>query len=151
MITNNRQYALTANALTRFEQALNSLNSRPDEGDDNARALRRIHRNAVESEIEVLRTQLAEYDQLRSGAPATFPVASREDLAATLIKARIASGLTEPQLAERLGVESDVVERAEASEYREENLSFLVEAARVLGVNVHGEATLTSTDPHAAD
>jgi HTH-type transcriptional regulator / antitoxin HigA len=151
MITNDRQYALTTSALANFQQALNSLNARQDEGDDNARALKRIHRDAIESEIEVLSAQLAEFDALRSGAPATFPVASLEDLPTTVIKARIASGLTELQLAERLGVEADDIERAESSEYREASLGFLVEAARTLGVSVHGEATLAGSDSQAAD
>jgi HTH-type transcriptional regulator/antitoxin HigA len=151
MITNDRQHALTTTAVTRFEQALTSLESHLDDGDDNARALKLIHRNAIESEIDVLREQLSGYEALRSGAPSAFPVASLEDLPTTVIKARIVTGLTEQQLAERLGVETSVIEKAEASQYGETSLGFLMEAASALGIVLHGEAVLSGNDTRAAD
>jgi hypothetical protein len=152
VITNERQYALTTAAVSRFEQALEGLAEHLDEGDDNARALKRIHQAAIESEIDVLRAQLAEYDALRSGTPSTFPVDSLEDLPTAVIKARIVAGLTEHQLAERLGVDPAEIVNAEASEYAETSLGFLMEAAAALGVVVHGQATVAHPpDAHAAD
>jgi hypothetical protein len=151
VITNERQYALTTDALSRFEQALHGLTQHVNEGDDNAQALQHIHQTAIESEIDILRAQLAEYDALRSGAPATFPVDSLEDLPTAVIKARIVAGLTEQQLAERLGVEPATIVNAEASGYGEASLGFLVEAATALGVVVRGEATVTGTGARAAD
>jgi hypothetical protein len=151
MIANDLQYQITTEALERFEKSLQSLLSSLEQGDDNARALRRIHQAAIQSEIEVLRGQIAEYNDLRSGRRTAFAIDSFDGLGATLIKARLAAGLTEAALAERLGIAGAEIERHEATEYGEAPLHLVCEVAETLGVALRGEAKLLMTHARAAD
>lgn len=60
-------------------------------------------RSPVTAKADDLRAELAEYEQLHSGAQSTFDAATLEELATVLVKARIARGWTQRQLAEALG------------------------------------------------
>ena len=53
-----------------------------------------------------------------------------------LIQARIAAGLTQEDLAARLGVKPQQIQRYEASDYQTASFARLREIARLLGVDV---------------
>jgi len=116
VITNQRQYDITTEWIERFEQSVAALREQADEGDENTCHLRRIEEAGMLSQIETLREQLAEYDALRSGTPATLRVESFAERPWALIKARIAAGLAEQQLAERLGIAAEQVEHDEETD-----------------------------------
>src|SRR6266508_885505 len=59
MISNERQYRITKNQAERFEQALAQL-----EQSDRPERMRRIMRDGMESQLQELREELAEYDAL---------------------------------------------------------------------------------------
>jgi transcriptional regulator with XRE-family HTH domain len=56
-----------------------------------------------------------------------------------LVKARIASGLTQSDLAVKLGVSQPMVHKYEASEYQGANVTVLSKVAKALGVTLHLE------------
>lgn len=58
----------------------------------------------MHAQAEDLQAELEEYEQLRSGRVSTFEGLALADLATLLVKARIARGWSQRQLAERLGV-----------------------------------------------
>jgi hypothetical protein len=151
MVGNELQHQRTTDALARFGQALESLQPHLDKGDDNARALRRTHQAALQSEIAVLRGQLAEFDDLRAGRRTAFALDSFDGLGATLIKARPAAGLTDAAFAERLGIAGSEIERHEATEYGEASLHLVCEVAETLGVALRGETKLLTAHARAAD
>lgn len=97
-----------------------------------------------------MRAQLAEYDELRSGKPVIVRIGSLDDLPRTLIKARIAAGLTQRDLAERLEVPEEQVQRDEETGYSEAPLARLTEVAEVLGFTLGMEIALPSRPVQAA-
>jgi len=139
MIANERQYRITRTAAREFEEALVRLETveahRPPE-------LRRVMREAMESQLEELREEIAEYDALRSGKVGVLELASLAELPDALIRARIAVGLTQKRLAERLGLKEQQVQRYEATQYAGVSLERIQEVAEALGVEIHERVIL---------
>jgi transcriptional regulator with XRE-family HTH domain len=61
---------------------------------------------------------------------------SLEGLPKVLIQARIVAGLTQEDLAARLGVKPQQIQRYEASDYQTASFARLREIARLLGLDV---------------
>ena len=135
MIANERQYRITKAELKRFEDALAAqVASGPSPN-----VHPRIHQalmDATRSEIDELRSQLERYDDLRSGRVAQRTLTSLRELPIALIEARIAARLTQRELANRLGVVEQQVQRWEANDYAGVGLDRLQEIADALGVQV---------------
>ncbi len=145
MITNEVQYRATKAHLARFEQALANLQARAGRRPSK---LAQTEIDAVASQADDLRAELAEYERLRSGAVSSFEAASLSELATVLVKARIARGWSQGRLAEALGVAEQQVQRYESTGYRSASLARLCDVAAALGVTVTEEAHLV--DPDAA-
>jgi DNA-binding Xre family transcriptional regulator len=82
--------------------------------------------------------EIAEYEALRAGGVRTVTVAGLGDLPGALVKARIAAGLTQRQLAERLGVAEQAVQRDEAGGYARAEFGRLQRVVEALGLEVEG-------------
>lgn len=131
MITNERQYLITKAEVRRFEQAL----AKTDEQNKNLHsALRKAAREGLESQLQELREQLEEYEALRAGTQTTFVFDSLTSLPEGLIKARIARGLTQKQLAESLNLQEQQIQRYEATLYEGAALERIEAVAKVLGI-----------------
>jgi HTH-type transcriptional regulator/antitoxin HigA len=144
MITNERQYEQTRKQLDRLAALLASTEA-GDAGDD---GFRDVQAAALASQMQDLRDEVQEYEQLRDGATTVFEAASLAGLADTLIKARIARGWTQRQLAQALGVAEQQIQRYESTAYRSASLARLCDVAEALGVTVTERAELR--DPNAA-
>jgi ribosome-binding protein aMBF1 (putative translation factor) len=142
VITNDRQREITEKWMHRFEEAVAAIRAHAADGDDNARALRQIQEAGMQSEYEVLRGQLEEYDALRSGKTKTLPVASVEDLPRALIRARITAGISQSEIAHRLGLDEDRFIREEGNDYESLSVAQLREIAAMLGVKFRGDVQL---------
>ena len=131
MITNERQYLITKAEVRRFEQAL----AKTAERNKNLHpALRKAAREGLESQLQELREQLEEYEALRAGTQTTFVFDSLTSLPEGLIKARIARGLTQKQLAESLNLQEQQIQRYEATLYEGAALERIEAVAKVLGI-----------------
>jgi len=139
MITNEVQYRATKAHLDRFDEAAANIESRPGK----RTKLEQLELDAVRSQADDLRAELVDFDQLRGGALSTFEASSLEELATVLVRARIARGWTQRQLAEKLGVAEQQIQRYEANDYRSASLARLCDIADALGVVItqHGELT----------
>ncbi len=146
MITNDLQYRTTAAHLARFQDALANLESRAGSGPRSK--LAQLEIDAVAAQAADLQTELAEFDQLRSGTVSSFEAGSLSELATLLIKARIARGWTQRHLAESLGVAEQQIQRYESTGYRSASLARICDVAAVLGIAVTERAELL--DPNAA-
>ena len=104
MITNERQYRITRKKALDFVAAIEAFDAGADERADVHPRLLQAEREAMESRLADLRAELDEYEQLKSAAPSVSPVASLEELAEGLIKARIAGTASEAQGAARPAV-----------------------------------------------
>ncbi len=145
MITNEVQYRATKAHLQQFEEALANLEAAAG---TKPTKLARLEIDAVASQAEDLRSELDEYDRLRSGQVSTFEASTLADLATLLVKARIARGWTQRRLGEALGVAEQQVQRYEATGYRGASLARICDVAAALGVRVTETASLV--DPDAA-
>src|SRR5207248_7774208 len=90
--------------------------------------------------------QVHEYEQLRAGQLAVARVSSLSDLPNALVRARIAAGLSQRELAERLGMKEQQIQRYEADGYAGASLSRLREVMAALGVELEGDVQLPTSD-----
>ena len=91
-------------------------------------------RGSYEGMIRQLEDELREYDQLKSGE-LTLPNVERLDQIAPFVaKMRIAKGVSQTELARRLGVSKQVVSRYEETEYQTVAVSRLQEILDAIGV-----------------
>jgi HTH-type transcriptional regulator/antitoxin HigA len=144
MITNEAQYRSTKAHLATFETAISNLEQEgTPAGEDQ---LRTVQMDALRSQAEDLRLELSEYETLRSGSVRSFAAESLQELAGLLVKARIARGWTQRDLAERLGVAEQQIQRYESTGYASASLARLCDVATALGTDVREIVTLRTTD-----
>lgn len=143
MIKNDRQYRITKAQAAKLEQAL----SREIKRGDSAKVhplLRKAQSDALSSQLADLRSELKQYEALRSGKRTKLNVTSLDELPQALIQARVASGLSQKELAQRLGLKEQQIQRYEATDYASASLSRVCEVARSLGLKVKAEASVAS-------
>jgi ribosome-binding protein aMBF1 (putative translation factor) len=142
MIKNERQYRITRAQVERFEQALARLEqARPEESQVHPK-LKKAQEDALCSQLDDLRAEVDEYERLKAGNRAVLEVASFDQLPRALIQARIASGLSQKELAARLGLREQQIQRYEATEYASASLSRVANVIRALGIEVREELVL---------
>lgn len=138
MITNDRQYQQTRKKLAGLEDLIDSTKA-GDAGEDGFRDLQIA---GLETQATDLRDELAEYESLRDGTTTVIEATSLAGLADALVKARIIRGWTQSQLAERLGVAEQQVQRYESTSYRTASLARLCDIAEALDVTITQRAML---------
>ena len=140
MITNERQYKITKKQLAEFEKAhAAALRTEPEPG-----VHPRIHQALLEglaSQIDDLREQLARYDALKAGRVPRMVLTSIVDLLPALIEARIAAGLTQKMLSERLGVAEQQVQRWESTTYAGVSVERVQALADAVGLSITEEVS----------
>ena len=141
MITNEVQCRAAKVHLAKFEEAIANLEKEPTRGagDHKRRAL---ELGALRSQAADLEAELGEYELLRSGRQTIFEAASLAALAGALVKARIAKGWTQRQLADALGVAEQQIQRYETTEYTSASLARLCHVADALGTEIREIVTL---------
>ncbi len=92
--------------------------------------------DGLHGQLDDLRQELAQYDALRRGERSSQPVATLDELPSALIRARIAAGLTQRDLAESLGLKEQQIQRYEATDYASASLARVQLIARRLGVTM---------------
>ena len=143
MIQNEREYRITNAWLHRFERDLEHLERTPAKAGTHPKA-HQVRLNATRSQIEDLRQQLAGYDALRDHQISSVTVGSLDGLADALIQARIAAGFTQEELAQKLGLKKQQVQRYEATKYATANLERLQAIATALEVQVKTEVVFAN-------
>jgi HTH-type transcriptional regulator/antitoxin HigA len=146
MITNERQYGISKAQLSKLKEAAKAFDIDEAAKRTGSRVLAKAELEALRSEQEVLSAQLREYETLKSGA-VTVLKAENLDVPSILIRARIAKGLSQRQLADKLGLKEQQIQRYESQEYASANLPRLAKIADVLGLNIKEEAKLEPLHP----
>ena len=139
MITNERQLKITKAQAARFERALAGL---AETHSALSPLLRQAERAALESQRETLLAEIAEYETLRSGKQRVFD-ASFVDLPRALVKARIARGLTQKDLAERLGLKEQQIQRYEGTAYAGASVQRVQQVIEALQLQVSERVSLS--------
>lgn len=140
MITDERQYRIASAEARKFEEATAAARTR----DPNPDTHPRIHKamiESLESELAVLRGDIDRYEALKSGKIRQRRVRSLRELPVLLIEARIAAGLTQRQLAERLSLPEQQVQRYESTMYAGVSLERVQDVADALELEIDEHVT----------
>jgi HTH-type transcriptional regulator/antitoxin HigA len=131
MIQNEHQYKVTQNKLKDLEQALVEL-----EGDRETFHPRQFssRKKGLQLKIDSLNKEIEEYNVLKQQT--LIKISSIQDLPIALIKARIALGMTQKELAEKMGVKEQQVQRDEANQYRSAGFHRIAEVAKALDIKI---------------
>jgi HTH-type transcriptional regulator / antitoxin HipB len=133
MIQNERQYRITHTKLREFEQELAAINPQ----DPNLHPRQIVGwMNSLNLTIRQLKQEIVEYEQLKSGNRSTFILNSLSDLPTVLIEARIAAGMTQKDLAEKIGIQEQQIQRYEANHYSSTSFGRLRAIASALRIEI---------------
>lgn len=125
MIKNDRQLKRAEEKLSEVQESLSAIPD-PDE---------RAPYEELASDIE---GNITEYLKIRGGRKVDFKVSSLDELPEALVKARLARGMTQKELAERVGVPPQQVQRDERGGYERASLWRLADVVDALEYEVHG-------------
>ena len=145
MIKNERQYRITRAQVERFSQTLDRLRQRSGETEGVHPLIAKAQEDALKSQLADLKGELREYDSLKSGKFPVDELSVVAKLATVLIKARIAQGLSQKDLAERLGLQEQQIQRYEATDYASASLTRIKEVVSALGVETSNPAPATGS------
>jgi ribosome-binding protein aMBF1 (putative translation factor) len=141
MIKNERQYRITQARVEEFRQGIVQSESERPTSKLHLK-LQLAQTDAFRSQLQTLERELREYEDLRSGRHRILSYASFGDLPKALVQARIARGLTQKDLADRLGLDEQKIQDYEATDYQRASLARITEIVRALGIEIREEVTL---------
>lgn len=144
MIKNERQYRITKFQANKFREAIRVFNS--NNSSNIHPTLRKAQEEALKSQLEELDYQLNEYEALRDGNYKILEILSFDELPRAIIKARIASGLSQKELAKKLGLKEQQLQRYEATEFASANLERVKEIVKAVGLKMRDEIFLPNVD-----
>ena len=130
MIKNAKQFGVSKQQVLRLQKALELSIKHPTEMD------KRIYDAmiaGIESQIQDIQKEIDDYEKLQRDKE--IPICTLENIGELLIKARIASGYTQKEFAEKVGIKPQAIQQYEAKEYKSINLGTLKKITEALGVN----------------
>lgn len=133
MIKNERQYLVTKAKRLEFENSIKELQS-----EKNNDLLNKVMKDALLSQIETFDREISEYEKLKFEKPAII-VSSIDRLPEVLIKARIVNGISQKELADKLGIKEQQIQRYESTNYGTANFERIISVAN--SMNLHFEET----------
>ncbi len=132
MIKNERQYRITKAQAAKLDAALESFSTQTtNEGTTHPRLIK-AQADALRSQLESLQGELREYEGIKEGDIPPPDLSYIADVPQDLIRARIASGLSQKELAERLGMPEQQIQRYESVDYESVSFARIAEIAEVL-------------------
>jgi HTH-type transcriptional regulator / antitoxin HipB len=132
MITNEHQYKVTKGKIADLQKVLDTLAA---EQQDLTPLAVEATRKGFLLKIAAMTQELEEYDELKAGRrEITF--ASIAELPIALIKKRIKLGLTQKELADKLGIKEQMVQRYESNQYESVGFSRLIEVSEALEIEI---------------
>lgn len=138
MIYSDKQYAISEGELSKLRDALAAAQSQDADTAAEQAWLRDAQADAIKSQIATLEAELSHYELLKSGEITFAKAHSLENLPSVLVQARIATGMSQTDLAERLGMKPQQIQRYEASDYSGASLDRLIDVCEALNVHTTG-------------
>ena len=133
MISNERQLKV---AMRKHDEILKAM-----------QALSSEDRAVLERLGDDVRKEIDDYVSIRNQIVNVFKLDSFDDLGQAVIRARVARGWTQRELAERLGVSEQMVQKDEHQEYENIGLSRLGDILDVLNYDLTGSLNPTHLPP----
>jgi ribosome-binding protein aMBF1 (putative translation factor) len=132
MIKNERQYRITKAQAAKFEAALQSFLAQSSDSRKAHSPLMKAQADALRSQLDSLLSELREYEELKAGDVPPPDLKYIAEMPQDLIRARIASGLSQKELAKRLGMMEQQLQRYEAVDYKSVSFARILDIAEVL-------------------
>lgn len=149
MITNEKQYKSVKAQVENFQNSLENFSISKTGDGKLSKALLELSKVALQEQLKELVEELKEYEALKDGQIVITEILSLSELPKTLIQSRIANGLTQAELANRLNLKMQQIQRYEADEYNSASLKTLLRIASELNVTVSADVQIKSfDDPH---
>lgn len=137
MIQNQRQYKVTKGQIAKLKGVLKASVRLSEKMDPR---VYRAMNGGIEWEINRLQQQLHEFEELRETSD--LVIHSVEDLPQILVKARIARGYTQKELAERLNIKPQQIQKYEIMGYRSASWKRIIEVMKALGLDFEAHVPL---------
>lgn len=144
MITNEKQYRATKHHAAAFREAIAAFDEKAALARGIDPLIVRAQLQALKGQFEELRAELAAYEKLRDGGIAELNAKGIRELPDLLIKARVAKGLSQKELAARLGMREQQVQRYEAERYSGASLRRIEEVAAALSLDIAISVTVAT-------
>ncbi len=151
MIKNQRQYKITKAQWANLENAFSQVSDLIDSKTGMERRAYELQANALRSQIDELASEIAQYESLSSGKVSVLELHSLEELPQALIKARISAGLSQKDLADRLGLKEQQIQRYECTGYASSSISRIKEVIKALGLRIREEVFLPTAQLSLSD
>lgn len=136
MITNQQQYELSQKHAQNFRKAIADLaKARGDIENIDPRRYKAA-REGYESLLEELLSEIREYELLTLETAPVIEIDESDKLRLGLIKARITAGLSQKDLAKKLGMETSELIKHEVDEFTDLGYDRLIEIAEALNLRV---------------
>lgn len=132
MIKNEKQYKVTKKRLVDFLEALNDIEIKTDIDP----ILKQMQIDSVKSQIEDFKKEIEEYEFLKKGDLKYIVISSIDNLEEAFIKARIARGWTQSELAEKVNLHTQQIQRYEECNYSTASLPRLKDISNALELHV---------------
>jgi DNA-binding XRE family transcriptional regulator len=133
MIKNNRQQVYSQRKLKELEGALQFIKNKYSSKPNKARL---ISQGYLEH-IKQIKEEISEYERIKtSSVPSILRAKTAEDLRRKIIELRILRGLTQADLAKKMGCEQSDVSRMEKKGYKGYSLSTLNKIGTALNANI---------------
>ena len=132
MIKNERQYRITRAQAARFAKALEALSQGLNPNGLHP-LIAKAQVDAMSSQLADLEGELREYESLKAGRFQMDSLKLVAELPSILIKARIAQGMSQRELAERVGLKEQQIQRYEATDYASASLARIREVVSAFG------------------
>jgi HTH-type transcriptional regulator/antitoxin HigA len=133
MIYNELQFKVSVSQVDKLRSSLSLLK------DSELPAwLTNAQSEALQSQISDLEAEVIEYELLKKGHIKFTECSDLSMLPRVLIQSRIAKGMSQKDLADKLQMTTQQVQRYEATNYMGASLSRLIQIAEVLDINIRG-------------
>jgi HTH-type transcriptional regulator/antitoxin HigA len=142
MITNDRQYKITKSKVEKFQLDLEDLATSINSAKEVHPKILEAQKNAIRYQLNQLLSDVREYEDLKEGRTIITTIKDLKDLPVALIKARIANNLTQSELAYKLGMKEQQIQRYEADKYEAASLKTLLRIAEILNIRIEGDIQL---------
>lgn len=139
MIQNQRQYNVTKGQISRLQDALAAARRTSDKMDS------RVYKAmlaGIESQIRELTEGVQEYEALAKIH--SLSLCSVEELPDILIKSRVARGYTQKDLANKVNIKPQLIQKYEITGYRSASWKRMLQIIRALGINFQAVVPLKS-------
>jgi HTH-type transcriptional regulator / antitoxin HipB len=131
MIQNEHQYKVTKGEIDKLQQVIDKLLEQQNIPPIQLAGMQ----NSFQTQIDRMQVEIQAYDDLKAGK-VEITMGAIEDLPKVLIQKRIGLGMTQKELAAKLGIKEQMVQRYEASGYESIGFGRLTEVWNALSVSI---------------